>query len=95
MKINQSFFIIKLNNYRKSNEIKNLPAEKKQVYLHNYIYLLLLDICSILNYKFTDINFFYFLNRIFLEINIALNNDRKFEILFLPKSNDIIFNYED
>lgn len=95
MKINQDFFIEKLKEYKEINELKRNNTVKKQMYISNFIYLLLLTLCHSLHYNFNEINLFTFLNKIYTEIVVNLKNNKKFELNFFPEKNDITLTFEE
>ena len=62
------------NQYKEINELKRNNTVKKQMYISNFIYLLLLTLCHSLHYNFNEINLFTFLNKIYTEIVVNLKN---------------------
>jgi hypothetical protein len=88
MKLNRKYFEGILNTFDdqliKSKEIKD-------IYIYNYILLVLLDTAKNLGYNTMETDTFLFINRVYSEIIAALNDNYDFVVEFTPETGDISF----
>ena len=88
MKLNRKYFEEILNSFDdqfiKSKEIKD-------IYIYNYILLVLLDTAKNLGYNTMETDTFLFINRVYSEIIAALNDNYDFVVEFTPETGDISF----